>query len=701
MNGGPSNEDPVDPTAARLVLHVAKTHLDVGFTDSAAAVRRRYLEDFFPRAMRVGAQLRATGGPARLRWTTGSWILTEALDAGDASQRRRLEDAIVNGDLCWHALPFTMHTEYAERSLVEHGVSLSAELDRRFDRHTRAAKVTDVPGHTRALVSVLADAGVDLLHVGVNPAAAAPAVPCQFRWCDPARSDRPQVAVMYQPGGYGDVQVVNGTDVAVSIDLTGDNLGPRHADEVVAAFAALADRFPGAEVRAATLDDVAEVMVGAGEHLPVLTAEIGDSWIHGVGSDPQKTAAFRALSRTRRRWLDEGRIDADDPGLRRASTRLLLVAEHTWGLDQKTHWPDTTHWSEQDLARVRADPATTRFESSWAEQRHLLDEFVDVLDAAGHHDLAAEAADAVRASAAQPSAVRVAAERTIAERTIAPAPTPVDELRPCTAGTAVGLGAWALQVDHTGAVVHCTGPVGQDLASSDEPLFQVHQQTYDATDYERWYGTYNASATPEDEWWARWDNTKPGLEHTTAVSARWTPDLVGLRSGEDEHGHVVVIDQRIPANVAAPVAVPELFRTTIRAAGTGVLHAELCWFGVRAARWPGATWWRVAPIVSDPSTWTMTKLGEAVSPFDVVAGGGRRLHVAERLDHPDGVHVDLVDTGLVSPGAPRLLVWDDTPIDLASGWHVCLLANLWGTNFPMWNEGDGRCRVTLRLSAGE
>ena len=157
---GPSAVDPadVDPAVA-TVLVVSKTHLDVGFTATAAQVRARYLEEYFPRAMSVAERLRERGGPERLRWTTGSWILTEALDAADRTDRARLEQAIEHGDLCWQALPFTLHTEYCDRSLLEHGMSLSAELDRRFGRRTRAAKVTDVPGHTRALVSVLAEAG--------------------------------------------------------------------------------------------------------------------------------------------------------------------------------------------------------------------------------------------------------------------------------------------------------------------------------------------------------------------------------------------------------------------------------------------------------------------------------------------------------------------------------------------------------------
>lgn len=674
-----------DSAPVRRVLYVAKTHLDVGFTDLAAGVRRRYLDDFFPRAMQVAEELRARGGTARLRWTTGSWILTEALDAADAAGRRRLEAAIDRGDLCWHALPFTMHTEYADPSLVRHGLSLSAELDRRFGRTTRAAKVTDVPGHTRALVPLLAEAGVDLLHVGVNPVAAVPSVPLQFRWRDEQAGrtpdgGAPEVSVMYQPGGYGDVQRIEGTDVVVAIDLTGDNLGPRSADDVEARFAALASSFPGARVVAATLDEVAEEMAAVAGRLPVVRAEIGDSWIHGVGSDPQKTAGFRAIARRRRGWLDDGRIDPADPALRRASTRLLLVAEHTWGMDQKTHWPDTTHWSAEEVAEVRHDDATVRFESSWAEQRELLAEFVALLHDGGHRDLAAEAAELLADA-----------------RGAGPQQRHLDDATRVEPGEPVSLGPWTVAIDGSGAVVRCDGADGRPWADEASPLSSVHQQTYDAEDHERWYRTYNASVTAPDEWWARWDNTKPGLEHSAARSAVWPSSLRAASVGSIDGDPVLRIDHGIDAEADDPVAVPDRLRTTLRwHADRGVFGLELAWWSRPAARWPGATWWRVAPLV-DPAEWQMVKLGEQVSPFDVVAGGGRTLHVADRLVHAGGLQIDLVDCGLVAPGSPRLLEWDDRPVDLAAGWHVCVLANLWGTNFPMWNEGDGRCRVELRL----
>ena len=74
-------------------------------------------------------------------------------------------------------------------------------------------------------------------------------------------------------------------------------------------FVATAAMAPGAVVVASTLDAFARALI-AGERaiatLPVVTAEIGDTWIHGAGTDPQKLARYRALLATRRCVLPAG-----------------------------------------------------------------------------------------------------------------------------------------------------------------------------------------------------------------------------------------------------------------------------------------------------------------------------------------------------------------------------------------------------------
>src|SRR6185312_8238584 len=123
------------------------------------------------------------------------------------ADQARMERAITDGDVAWHGLPFTTHSELMDPSLFRYGLSLSQRLDARFGKRTIAAKMTDVPGHTRGIVPLLAEAGVEFLHIGVNAASTPPDVPPVFVWRDPASGA--EIVVMYQ-GNYGDVMVVPG-----------------------------------------------------------------------------------------------------------------------------------------------------------------------------------------------------------------------------------------------------------------------------------------------------------------------------------------------------------------------------------------------------------------------------------------------------------------------------------------------------------
>src|SRR6185312_5086087 len=123
------------------------------------------------------------------------------------ADQARMERAITDGDVAWHGLPFTTHSELMDPSLFRYGLSIAQRLDRRFGKRTIAAKMTDVPGHTRGIVPLLAQAGIAFLHIGVNAASTPPDVPPVFVWRDPSGAD---VMVMYHKGSYGDTMVVPG-----------------------------------------------------------------------------------------------------------------------------------------------------------------------------------------------------------------------------------------------------------------------------------------------------------------------------------------------------------------------------------------------------------------------------------------------------------------------------------------------------------
>src|ERR1022692_504654 len=155
-----------DP-AVKRVLVMFKCHFDAGFVDTQTAVVHKYFSEYFPQAIEI-ARAQNAAGKRRYVWTTGSWLLYEYLEQASPAERKAMEQAIVKGDIAWHALPFTWQTELLSQSMIEGSLSLSNSLDHRFGAVTTGAKMTDVPGHTRAIVPPLAKHGITFLEIGIN-----------------------------------------------------------------------------------------------------------------------------------------------------------------------------------------------------------------------------------------------------------------------------------------------------------------------------------------------------------------------------------------------------------------------------------------------------------------------------------------------------------------------------------------------------
>ena len=356
----------------KKVLIIFKTHLDIGFTDFASVVKQKYFDVFIPNALNTARELRERNAQASFKWTTGSWLISEYLRVnGDNEKGEALREAIRRGDICWHGLPCTTHTELMTKSLFEYGLSLSKKLDAEFGMHTVAAKMTDVPGHTKNMIPLLKNAGIELLHIGVNPASAVPEVPEIFRW---KHENGDRITVIYN-GEYGNFTPLGDTGVALYFAHTNDNLGGQTADEVIETFRTLRQKLPFAELVAADLNDAALVLREIEDTLPVITDEIGDSWIHGAATDPKKMMQFRALCRL----YDTMPEGEDKETLARG---LLMIPEHTWGLDEKTHLHDEEHFSKAAFGACRDLPNFRKMERSWQEQRQFMYDAVNELSPA-------------------------------------------------------------------------------------------------------------------------------------------------------------------------------------------------------------------------------------------------------------------------------------------------------------------------------
>ncbi len=665
-------EENAPATSVKKVLAMFKCHFDAGFIDTQAAVVHRYFNEYFPVAIERAAKSRQPGAN-RYVWTTGSWLVYEYLEQASATDRKRMEEAIVQGDIAWHALPFSWQSEMIDPSMISASVALSKSLDRRFGRTTTGAKMTDVPGHTRGIIAPLASQGVKFLDIGVNGGSTTPDVPALFVWKDLSGKS---IVMMYHHD-YGGVVRVPGSDLAVSINVRGDNSGPHTADEVEDVYDDLHRRFPNAEIVATNLTEIANAVEPYRANFPVVTQEIGDTWIHGIASDPLKVARYREIARLRRTWIAQGKFQAGDATDIALLRKVLLEVEHTWGTDTKT-WLDFDRYTPHDLTLVIYSKNYTVAEFSWQEKRQDLIDGIATLPKPLH----IEAHDAIRALEPVEPKLSAASEH-----------TPADE---------IDTTHFVLAFDpHTGAIQRLRNKkTGIEWASPEHPIALFTYQTYSQADYARFIANYGVIKAD----WFQMDFGKPNIEKFGAESREWHPALSAMEVSQDDQGHRILAHLSLDDSEAfdsGRAAFPQrLYLQLTLPAAEPVIHLELSWFDKPATRMPEAMWLTFNPEVPDRSGWTMDKSGERVAPLDVVSGGNRNLHAVSTgfayRNSSRAFAVECIDAPLIAFGERSTLKFSRSQPDLSLGVHSNLFNNTWGTNYIMWFGENMRFRYLLR-----
>jgi hypothetical protein len=562
-----------------------------------------------------------------------------------------------------------------DRSMIVGALGLSQSLDRRFGRTTTAAKMTDVPGHSRGIVGPLAKNGVKLLNIGVNPASTPPDVPSMFVWKDP---DGASIMMMYHHKEYGGVVQAPGSHLAVAIEMRGDNAGPHSVDEIRKIYAELRKQFPNAKVTASNLSQIATAAEPYRSNLPVVTQEIGDTWIFGPPSDPVKVARYREAARLRREWIAQAKFrvgDTTDLGLLR---RVLLAAEHTGGVDTK-RLEDYDHYTPKDLAKAVDKPKFRWAETSWAEKRNDIDEGIANL----------------------PEPLRSQARKRI--HALQPAEPEHAGLDPHQAGSEIETAHFVLALDpKTGAIRRLRAKkTGRDWASPERPLALFSYQTLSQADYDRFIGSYILAKT----WWAPLDFGKPRIEQFGAKSRVWLPTLADCWAGKVANGHRIVAQLHIAdaeAESSGLVAWPhQMYLEMLLADAEPAVQVNFLWFGKSANRLPEAMWLSFLPQAPDPQGWMLEKVDRLVSPFDVVRGGNRQMHALSKgiyyKDARGSFAIETLDAPVAALGEKSPIYYSEAQPDMAKGIHFSLFNNAWGTNFVQWFGEDMRFRFILRV----
>ncbi len=557
--------------------------------------------------------------------------------------------------------------------MISGGVGLSKTLDRRFGRTTTGAKMTDVPGHTRGLIAPLAAQGVKFLDIGVNDASTPAEVPPLFLWKDPGGS---ALMVMYHHG-YGSVVRVPDSDLAIAIVVADDNAGPHSLKEIRETYSTLAARFPHAQIIPTNLTEIANAVEPHRGSLPALTSEIGDTWIHGIASDPLKVARYREVARLRQDWLTQRKFslgDATDIALLR---HLLLEVEHTWGTDTKT-WLDFDHYIPSDLTAMINTKNYKVVQFSWQEKRE----------------------DLFAGIATLPATLREQAQTAV--RNLDASPPQLAHPKPFPAGSEIETPHFIVGINpKSGAIERLRNKKSKrEWASSEHPLALFSYQTLSQQDYLHFFDSYVVS----DEDWAKKDFGKPNIERFGAKSQEWLPTFADLQVDEDDDGHHLLARLEVNDSEAlrtGRASFPQkMYLEIMLLKAEPLIYLNFSWFQKPATRLPEALWLSFHPIAPDPAGWMLEKSGQPISPADVVVSGNRHMHALSKgfayKDDSGAFFVETLDAPLVTLGTKSPLCFSNRQPDLSAGVHCNLFNNAWGTNYIMWSGEDMRFRFLLR-----
>lgn len=685
----------------KSIYLVSKTHLDLGFTDLAANIRRRYIDDFIPLAIEVAAKLNIDN-KRRFVWTTGSWIIKEALKHGTEQQKAALTAAVKRGDITAHAMPFTTHTELLDADTFKYGLGIIKKLDKLSGKTTVAAKMTDVPGHTAAIVPYLYEHGIRLLHIGVNETSAVPGVPQTFLW----KYGGGEVVVIYS-GNYGGGLYKNELiEEQLYFAHTGDNHGPVSLQSAKENYEKLQKEYPDYEIIASGLDPIANKLWAVRDKLPAVTSEIGDSWIHGGASDPYKAAGLRELIYLKNKWLTDGTLKRDSAEYECLADNLLCLAEHTCGKDVKRWLSDYTHYLKKDFAKARAkdraklslldllrckpyNMQTAMFrlkkeynkgsysamQDSWAEQREYI--------------------GSAQAMLSPPHAAEAAARL----KPLMPQQPPVLQGDEVVAGKEYLLKNFGVSINRLGALtLSYKGAVLLEAKKADRPA--IDYVSYSKKDFDFWQQNYMRDLD-KHAFWAIPDFSYPGLDRVDGKypTGRYPYKIVKSAVSKKEDmlyiGLLLQTDEAVWQQLGAPQKIYIEYTVSEKR-----VKISASFFNKDANRLGEALFLRLYPIV-EGNTLKYVKLGQPVNPFDVVQNGNRNLAAVESVkfgSKAGEVRIRNRHTPLVSLGAGKILEFDNKYAGVKGGglsfvWHD----NIWKTNFPLWYEDNAYCEFEITV----
>lgn len=365
------------------VIVVYKTHFDIGYSALARDVIHKYRTEMVDRVLDAIEQNKHQAKEQQFVWTVSGWPMQQILWKGQAPDRRRkIENAIRDGNLVVHAYPFTTHTETAEMEDLVRGLGHASSIARTYGLPLpRDAKTSDVPGQSWILPTLLKHAGVNFFHLGGPLVNKSLGLPPMFWWEGP---DGSRLLTLYN-NGYGTSPLPpKGWPYKtwIYISMTGDNVGPPNPDTVKNDIEFYHKNAPDLKVTMGKLDDFGERILKEDlSKLPIVRSDLPDPWVHGNMAMPDgwklanavrpSIPAAEALMTLEKCW-GLYRPSIKDT-IAKAYEQSLLFSEHTWGLATQ-HYISQPYGKAWEVTLAQGLPTNAKvLEESWQEHFDYID----------------------------------------------------------------------------------------------------------------------------------------------------------------------------------------------------------------------------------------------------------------------------------------------------------------------------------------
>lgn len=680
----------------KRIYLVTKTHLDLGYTNLASNILNEYVHKFIPKAIEIAKELNTE--KKKFVWTTGSWILNKALQVGTKDEIANLTSAMQRGDIVSHALPFTTHTELMDEETFRYGLSIIKKLDKLFNRNTIAAKMTDVPGHTIAMVPLLQEYGIKMLHIGVNESSAVPNIPDVFLW----KYQDSEVVVVYNKS-YGGDFTYEGIDSMVAFCHTSDNCGPVNLEQARENYIKYSTKYPDAKVIASGLDEIAAELWEVRHTLPIVTSEIGDSWIHGSTTDPFKAAALRELMALKRNWMKEKSMIEGSKEYESFSDALLCLAEHTNGGDIKTMLSDYTNYLKKDFKKAKKknivsnseealnaedkiasriigdikekdkELSYSRIEATWFEQREYINEAINALSLPH----------------------KIQAQEVITKLIPKKGFKIKSKLTSLNESMQFKLGEYSISLNKFGALGLRYKANDILLPSGESTL--VDYVSHSLKDVNTFFDTYNRPDVKGMNW-AYGDFGRPAFSLVDGKYpfGRFSYVIKSLEENDDSIKMLLTTNKEITKQLGAPREI------SIKLSAQGKKFIiELIWTGKDSNRIQEETLLRLYPNTNKKNI-LYNKLGNYINPYDVVESGNRSnsavLNIHCLSPQKQAFTITNIHCPLVSLGKGKIMLFDNIFEDVEKdGLSYILHNNIWGTNFPLYYSDNAYFKTEIEI----